>query len=94
MSQRCVAGKQIEHQSLEGGGAVLGGPGAAITHQCNDGGTSSSTGHDEQVIGHVELGENRAPREHWRGKDRASTCSFSRAAFLPVRTPWLPSAIT
>lgn len=33
----------------------------AITHQRNDGGTSSGTGHDEQVIGHVELGKKRAP---------------------------------
>lgn len=65
-----------------GWGAVLGGPGAAVTHQCNDGGTSSNAGHDEQVIGHIELGKNRAPGEQWMGKDRASTCSFSsRAAF-------------
>ena len=44
----------------------------ARTHQGDDGGASSGTGHDEQVIGHVELGENRAPRWAFCGGVMAS----------------------
>lgn len=35
------------------------------THQCYDGGTSSSTSHNEQMVRHVELeGKKRGKKEH------------------------------
>lgn len=56
---RLFAGRETCPGRLQGRRATLGSPGAT-THQGNDGGTSSRTGHNEQVVGHVELGKNRA----------------------------------
>lgn len=70
------------------GGAALGGRGAAATHQGDDGGAGSGAGHDEQVVGHVELGKNRAPGEHCTRKGWASTWSCSSRAAFRRAAPW------